>query len=243
MSNQTETPKILAALDQLDPADNTHWTNDGLPNTGVVQRIANDQTIKRPDIQNARPGFDRAAALAAAAPPADFEEVPATAPVVAKTSVTAPVASQGETVMVTDAQLHASLSKQIRDAEAMVEQGRKMQNEGGKMEGDGLKQLQTARVNFHKYFPPMTQAENTRAAIEASNAERMARVTARGFASQLDAAKRGGNARGWNGQAQSRGPDGARAFSRKEAAAMGFAVPGSAAATNRPTPIPRGVRA
>ena len=62
MSNQTETPKILAALAQLDPADNSHWTSDGLPNTGVVQRIANDQTIKRTDIQSARPGFDREAA-------------------------------------------------------------------------------------------------------------------------------------------------------------------------------------
>ena len=155
----------------------------------------------------------------------------------------APVAPEAETVEVSDAQLHAHLAKQVKDAEAMVERGRAMQNEGGKLEGDGMKQLQAARINFHKYFPPATQAENTRAYLDASNAERAARVAARGNASQLDAAKRGGNARGWNGQAQSRGPGGARAFSRKEAAALGFAVPGSQAAADRPAPIRAGVRA
>jgi len=244
MSGQTETPKILAALAQLDPADNSHWTSDGLPNTGVVQRIANDQTIKRTDIQSARPGFDREAAQAAADAaqgPADFEEGVGGAPVVAKAPAPIePIAPQGETVLVSDDQLHASLSKQVRDAEAMVERGRAMENDGGKLVSDGMKALTQARTNFHKYFPPTTQAENTRAYLDASNAERAARVAARGNASQLDAAKRGGNARGWNGQAQSRGPGGARAFSRKEAASLGFAVPGSQAAENRPAPIRAG---
>ena len=241
MSSQTETPKILAALAQLDPSDNSHWTSDGLPNTGTVQRIANDQTIKRTDIQSTRPGFDREAAQAAkdaALAPADFEEAPTPAPVVAK--ALAPVAPQGDTVTVTDEQLHAMLAAVVHDAEAMVTKGRAMEKAGGEMTTNGLKSLSQARVNFHKYFPPATQAENTRAYLEASNAERMARVVAGRSSSQLDAAKRGSAARGWNGQAQSRGPGGARAFSRKEAAALGFAVPGSQAEVNRPTPIRAG---
>ena len=252
------TPQIKAALAQLDPSDNTHWTNDGLPNTGVVQRIANDQTIRRQDIQAAQPGFDRTVAVTGGetTPPADFEDASQTAPakadggttlkpVEAKASVTAPPApaAQSDLVEVSDDQLHAALSKQVKDAEVAVEAGRKMEAEGKRSTDEALQALTKARANFHKFFPPTTQAENTRAYLDASNAERAARVAARGSASQFDAARRGGNARGWNGQAQSRGPGGARAFSRKEAASLGFVVPGSTAAEGRPTPTPRGVRA
>ncbi len=242
--NEGLSPKIQAALAQLDPSDNSHWTNDGLPNTGVVQRIANDQTIRRQDIQSARPGFDRDAAKAAATEmPADFEDVPAPAPVQPAPAQATRAHVESETVVVSDDQLHAALSKQVKDAEAAVERGRAMENEGKRTTDEALKALNQARANFHKWFPPMTQAENTRAYLEASNAERAARVAARGSASQLDAAKRGGNSRGWNGQAQSRGPGGTKAFSRKEAAAYGFVVTGSAAAANRPGPVPRGVKA
>jgi hypothetical protein len=45
--------KVLDALAQLDHDNDDHWLPDGTPKTGVVQRIANDQTIKRRDIEAA----------------------------------------------------------------------------------------------------------------------------------------------------------------------------------------------
>jgi hypothetical protein len=246
MSSQTETPKVLAALAQLDPANDAHWTTDGLPNTGVVQRLANDQTIKRSDIQNSRPGFDRASATLAAAGqqeqrPVDFEEAP---PAVVTTSIEpiAPVAQaapapESETVEVSEAQLHGALNKQVQDAEEKIRAGRAMVSQGTQMTDEAMLELRKAQANFHKYFPPTTQAQNVREFLDASNAERAARVAARGSASQLDAARHGGNSRGWNGQTQSRGPGGVRAYSRKEAMSLGLVVPGSAAAAGRAPPV------
>ena len=262
---QDLSPKILNALSQLDPENNDHWTNDGLPNTGVVQRIASDQTIRRPDIQTARPGFDResakAAAVAAASQgPADFEETAATsipvvgapAPAVAVDAdggtTLAPVngvpAAESDTVEVTTAQLRGVLDKRVHDAEMKVAKGRKMEAEGVGMIADGLKELSVARASFHKYFPPTTQAENTRAYLDASNAERAARAEraaergyAPGPASTLDAARRTGNTRGFDAKGAHRGPGGVQAFSRKEAQSMGLVVPGSPAALARSAPV------
>jgi hypothetical protein len=51
--------KIRNALAQLDPANDDHWTADGLPSTSAVQKIANDPTIRLRDIQAAAPGLER----------------------------------------------------------------------------------------------------------------------------------------------------------------------------------------
>ena len=233
MSQETGlSPKIQAALAQLDPNDNSHWTNDGFPNTGVVQRIANDQTIRRVDIQATQPGFDRATAKAAMIP-VEFEA----APVVEAAPATPPVAvpiTDDDTVMISDDQLRVVLKNKITEADAKVTQGRAMMAEGNTMVETGVKALQEARRNFHKMFPPLTAAQATREYIDASNAERARRVAARGAASQLDNAKKGGSARGWNNTTV--GPSGLRAYSRKEAQQLGFRVPGSPAAAN-PGPV------
>jgi hypothetical protein len=51
--------KILDALAQFDHSDDKFWTNDGFPKTGMVQRLTNDNTIKRDDILKAAPDFRR----------------------------------------------------------------------------------------------------------------------------------------------------------------------------------------
>lgn len=224
--------KIDAALKQLDPANNDHWTDDGLPKTAVVQKIAKDMTITRSDIQAARPGFDRD--LAKASLPqqmADFED-PALAP--APTPAPEPLvqgdnpASNGEEMVeISDEQLQALLEKRVADGEKLIEDGRSMVARGLKMQEDGQKALMMARRDKNKYFPPITPAQNIQSYLEASNAERAARVAHMRGASQLDRARGGGNSRGW-GRGHARG-----AFSRQEAARMGFIVPGSPAAAGR----------
>lgn len=222
--------KILAALAQLDPNNDSHWNTDGLPNTGTVQRIANDQTIKRGDLQNARPGFDRETArteaAAAAAAPADFEEAPAApaAPGLAsatKAEAVAAVAADEE-VEITDDQLRALLAKRVKDAEAKLEQGRQMARDAAVMQQEGLAEINASRRDFHKYFPPLTEAQNIKAHLAAENEARAARVAHQGAASHLDAVRRapvGSINRGY-GRGASRG-----AFSRQDAARLGFRVP------------------
>jgi hypothetical protein len=229
--------KILAALSQLDPNDDSHWNTDGLPNTGTVQRVANDQTIKRGDIQNARPGFDRDAARAAQAPadfeesmaPADFEEAPATRGGLSSATKAEAIAAvaASEEVEISDDQLRAMLAKRVKDADQKRENGFVMVRDGNIMQQQALDERNAALRDLHKYFPPMTQAENIKAHLAAENAARAARVNGGGAASHLDAVKRapvGSINRGY-GRGASRG-----AYTRQDAARLGFQVPGTAPA-------------
>jgi chromosome segregation ATPase len=50
---------ILHALLKLDPANDNHWTNQGLPRMDVVEKEVGDKTIKRQDIVDAAPEFTR----------------------------------------------------------------------------------------------------------------------------------------------------------------------------------------
>lgn len=231
-----ETPKVLAALAQLDPSDDSHWNTDGLPNTGTVQKLANDQTIKRSDIQAARPGFDRAAAVEAKAPKAATPIEPI-APVEAKVSVTKPVLDDKaakaaaiagtEEVVVSDAQLRAHLTKRVKDAEQKREAGKAMQRDGIVMQNDAAHELTADQRDLHKWFPPMTAAENIKAHLRAEAEIRQARVQqGAAAASHLDQIRRPGgfSANKGYGPGRSKGT-----FSLKEAAKLGMVVPGSAA--------------
>lgn len=162
---------------------------------------------------------------------AEFVEPVAEAPAV-EPAAEAP-AVEPETVEITEAQIHAVLAKRVHDAEAKVADGRALETEAAALIRDGLKELDRAKASFHKYFPPTTQAQNTRDYLNASNAERAARVAAQRAPSQIDAARRSGNSRGWNPQAQSRGPGGVKSYTRKEALSLGRVVPGSEAALAR----------
>jgi len=55
----SDVEKIHGALNQLDHGNDDHWLDDGTPRTGVVQRLAGDQTITRQDIAAAAPEFRR----------------------------------------------------------------------------------------------------------------------------------------------------------------------------------------
>ena len=53
---------ILDALDKLDPANDNHWTADGLPKVETVRLFAGSQSIGREEITAANPSFNRAIA-------------------------------------------------------------------------------------------------------------------------------------------------------------------------------------
>lgn len=50
---------VLEALEYLDVEDDSHWTDDGLPDLEVVQLMADNENLSREDITNAVPGFTR----------------------------------------------------------------------------------------------------------------------------------------------------------------------------------------
>lgn len=50
--------QIRAGLTQLDPANDEHWTEDGLPVIGVMNKLVKGQ-LRRGEITEAAPGFNR----------------------------------------------------------------------------------------------------------------------------------------------------------------------------------------
>lgn len=60
--------KILEALGKLDPSNDNHWTNDGLPRIDTVRMLAADPTITRETITAEAPNFSRQT-VAAVQPP------------------------------------------------------------------------------------------------------------------------------------------------------------------------------
>ena len=67
--------KILEALGKLDPANENHWTADGLPRIETVRMLAGDQSITREQITAEAPDFSReTAALPPTETPAAVEE-------------------------------------------------------------------------------------------------------------------------------------------------------------------------
>lgn len=119
----------------------------------------------------------------------------------------------------------------------MVTRGRKMETESQDVIREGLRLVNQAQADKHKYFPPTTAAENVRAHIDASNRARAERAEAAkraGYgappASQLDAVRQRFGNINRGGQDQPLGPHGIRAYSRKEAMRLGMVVPDSKAA-------------
>ena len=55
--------KILEALGKLDPANENHWTADGLPRIETVRMLAGDQGITREQITAEAPDFSRSSAV------------------------------------------------------------------------------------------------------------------------------------------------------------------------------------
>ena len=51
--------KLIAALNTLDPQDDTHWTQTGLPALLIVKRAAGMVSVTRADVLEAAPGLTR----------------------------------------------------------------------------------------------------------------------------------------------------------------------------------------
>lgn len=60
-----EKDAILAALGRLDPANDEHWTAQGLPAIKAVEELAGGSGLTRAAVDEAAPGFTRTVAAAA----------------------------------------------------------------------------------------------------------------------------------------------------------------------------------
>ncbi len=187
---EDQNAKIRAALTQLDPSNNDHWTDDGLPKTGVVQRIAHDQTIKRQDIEAAMPGFERPTKAAQSSAQDDFGQ-----PVEAASAETDATPAEAQSEYLSEAEIRVVLVKRVKDAKMAIIAADKKKADAENERIAAVKALRVAESDFHAQFPPMTATQNVKAHIASENARRMEQVTGQRQASQVDRAmQRGGRA-------------------------------------------------
>lgn len=222
MSNDQKTQKIRTALAQLDAANDQHWTEDGLPREGIVRKLASDNTISRKDISDAQPGFQRNPVAPGPKAGDNVDELtgetiaPADAVEGAKSDAAAnkvaadadgadsqdgsnadPSKNTGE--LMTESEVRTILEKRVTDAEQAVADAQKAVRDSQKAVLDRQSDLQGARDDFRREFPPMTQAENVKQYIASEMAQRARAHGYNGLApgSQIDAAMQRSNSRGW----------------------------------------------
>lgn len=195
--------KIRDALDKLDHADDAHWTEDGLPRTGVVQQLANDQTIKRSHINAAAPQFVRRAGDAMGDP---SESTGDGLPAENGALNTLPPHEQVQPpqVMNTEADedtVRDALLRNIHDAEEAISAAKRKITDGHSEESASRLRLERAKVDFNRSFPQISAMDNIKQHL-AAEAQRRADLAGApnvygGKASQIDVAMSRGNSRGW----------------------------------------------
>lgn len=211
MANDQKTAKVRAALAQLDPANDKHWTDDGLPREGVVRQFANDQSISRKDIQEANPGFQRNPTKPGSVAGDNID--PITGEPVAEVSATPgsgtgvgpaveshedPTKNTGE--LMSDSEVRAILEGRLKAANEELTAAQNAVREAQARVLRAQAGIVKAREDLVREFPPLTQAENIKQYIASEMAQRAA---AHGHGhpgvpgSQIDAAMQRSNSRGW----------------------------------------------
>jgi post-segregation antitoxin (ccd killing protein) len=203
-TNEAVISKIRDALKQLDVSDNSHWTEDGLPRTGVVQKLANDQTISRQDIQAAWPGYQRNPVVNKPAPVAGAAAVqdPLTGEPAAD-----PANDDGE--LMTEDEVREILNQRVIDAIAAETAAQDKIKDANRELIEARKRAQIARTEFQREFPPKTQAQNVKEYLAAELARRAAAagVHPSGLSgAQIDNAMQRSNSKGWRRPARGARP-------------------------------------
>lgn len=198
MANEQTVAKIRAALAQLDPKNDAHWTDDGLPRTGVVQKLASDPNLSRKEIQDAQPGFQREPTKPAVTAGDDLD--PLTGEPGSGTGVLDggdPTKNTGD--LMSEAEVRAILEGNVKDAVQALDDAQQGVREAHALVTTRQNELVSARADLTREFPPMTPAENIKAYIASEVAQRARAFGHNGIApgSQIDAAMQRSNSRGW----------------------------------------------
>lgn len=205
----TVTPEVIReVLKSLDHKNDALWTDDGSPLVGEIQRLTNDKTVTRAEINEAQPGFTRIIAVAVADDAADEPtEGIGSAPapeIVLKTTDTPPPFDarlepevNGQGPALSEIEVRAILVRRIADAEQAV-----MDAKGrvAAAQADVIRAEQRharAIADCQRKYPPLTAAENIKRHLASQQEALRQRVEGDGGVSQIDTSMGQSNKRGW----------------------------------------------
>jgi hypothetical protein len=202
--------QITDALAKLNHNDPDMWTDDGLPRTSVVQKLAGDTTIKRSDIQAASPNFSRTV-------PVDTDGIPLKpgsggggidgGTLLAPEAPIEPTTEGSENEQMTEDEVKAILAQRVKDADHALTGAIANVAEAQRIVREAQKSVSAARAELQSAFPPLSASEN----IKQHLARQQERLIAQhgGQPARIDQAMAYGNSRGWGRpQRQFAMPDG-----------------------------------
>ncbi len=197
----TEKQAIAEAVKSLDPSDDLLWTDDGSPMIDAMQKLCNDTSLTRAQINDALPGWDRKTAgfakSGAFAPPAGAKplfspeqpKVAATGPVLADHTDDPPMPEprrQGG-VHLEDEEARQIHRDRLTRAEERLIEAKRETSEARAREVEAEQSLSRVVRDFQRKFPPITQEANIKAHLEAQGRLAMENAGLTGHASPLDA--------------------------------------------------------
>ena len=197
----TDTQKITDALKMLDHANAEHWTDDGLPRTSVVQKLAGDSTIKRGDIQAAAPDFARKpltdADGATLTPGSGGGGIDGGTKLASEAPIEPPTEGDGgiDGGPMTEEEVRVVLDNRVRDADHALLTAMANVTEGQRIVREAQKAVATARNERQSAFPPLSASENIKQHL-ARQQERLIAAHG-GIPARIDQAMAFGNSRGW----------------------------------------------
>jgi hypothetical protein len=152
-------------LQGLDHKNDTLWTDDGSPLVSEIQRLANDKTITRGQINDASPGFARKTKDSVAEDEQPDDEIDKVDVVEeAKNTTIAPVLSESDDDFETEEEEHAHIKetaqRRVRDAELALVDAKSHTVEAYRAERQAEQRLTRALTQYSAKFPPMSAAEN-----------------------------------------------------------------------------------
>lgn len=173
---------IQAALAQLDPSKDDHWTAEGLPRIDVLKTLASDQALTRETVSAAVPGFSRAVASGAAqqapgaAPPSTVtppaaNAAPAAPPAPKAAPTPPPVLTADE-----KAQALVAVETELKDAQADLAEIDKYLSDGNKARAKQSAKVDALLKQVEKLQPVASNSD----AIQAYLAQQRTNLAARG---------------------------------------------------------------
>lgn len=158
---------IKEILEGLDHKDNAIWTDDGSPLVTEVQRLANDKTVTRAQINDALPGFARktSESVTEEVQPGDEadEPGPLDAPVV-EASGKPKIELEGADLDLSpedeQGRLRALAHQRVTDAEVALTEAKAAVSEAQRVVVNAEGRLTRALNLYSAKYPPISVAEN-----------------------------------------------------------------------------------
>lgn len=195
----TDKNALVEILQNLDHADDSHWTDDGLPIVKIVQELTGDKTITRAQLNDAAPGFSRKVELASETVEgnngAPASEVQASDDGLFDDRMDPDIDGPG--VPLTEEEAEAILRRRVSDSELALEASRKAIADAQAEFIRASKRVDRARADLNRRFPPLGFSENIQQHLAKQQQLLMERVTGGAGKGQLDQAMAIRNRRGW----------------------------------------------